>query len=101
MKFIFLFIIIKIITFISASLKRKSTKKNEQILIRRPYINRYRSVPIFRPQLVYPSSRIVSPPVLAVVRNHISECPQFKDDKMLVGRSTGLCKLPCNIKYCI
>ena len=61
----------------------------------RPYAyNPYRySMPLARPLVLSPSLLIpVSP---------YSECPANKGRKVMVGKSSGNCKVPCTMKSCI
>lgn len=95
MKLIIICILINIIALITSSLKKRSRSKSKrQFFIRRPYIVRHSPLLVRR--------TIVTPrPVFAVVRPAVVECPVKKGNRVLIGKSTGICKTPCNMKSCI
>ncbi len=92
MKLILICILINIIAIITNSLKKRTGSK-KQIIIRRPYI--------YRPPLLVRRTIVTPRPVFAIVRRAVVECPTKKGKRVLIGKSSGICKSPCNIKTCI
>ena len=94
MKLILICILINIIAIIANSLKKRTGNK-KQFIIRRPYLVR-------RPTPLFVRRTIFSPrPHFAIVRPAVVECPNKKGKKVIIGKSSGICKSPCNIKTCI
>ena len=101
MKLIIICILINIIALITSSLKKRSkSKSKKQFIIRRPYTPR--PSPLFMRRTIVTPRPIFTPrPVFAIVRHTVVECPNKKGEKVLIGKSTGICKSPCNMKTCI
>lgn len=93
MKLILICFLINIIAIITNSLKKRTGNK-KQVIIRRPYFVRHAPL-LLRRTIVTPR------PLFAIVRPAVFECPTKKGKKILIGKSTGICKSPCTIKSCI
>ena len=112
MKFIcFLIVLFNVIAMILSKAIRSKTKATAKslskskskkgIYYRSPYFGgRYYSG-FYRPYgYYYTRPLVLSANLLAPMRSFI-ECPAHKGKKILVGKSSGSCKTPCNKKSCI
>ena len=82
--------------------KSKSKSKNKWLL-RRPF-GYYRGLysGLYRPSYTFfrRSPIVYSSPLLVPLSNY-SSCPQNLGRKLIVGKSSGNCKYPCNSNSCV
>ena len=112
MKFIcFLIFLLNLISIIFSKIKRSKTNalskvktksKNRKGIFfsRSPYYGRVYSN-YYGPSRLYYQRPLVISTNLLVPLSQYNECPDKKGKKILIGKSSGSCKLPCNIKTCI
>ncbi len=93
MKLIIICILINIIALITSLMKKRSGSK-KQFIIRRPFI-------VNRPPFLISRTIVTPRPLLAVVRPAVIACPIKRGKRILIGKSSGICKSPCTLKTCI